>query len=106
MSRAAAAATARTDQNATCFSPRTGGRAATRALARALAAQGDSDGALLELRGLLDENSGDDRTRAELGRLLLAEGRSTDALKAYEEWIEVVAPAGNPDSSTRGGRSS
>jgi lipopolysaccharide biosynthesis regulator YciM len=66
-------------------------RAATRALARALAARGDVDSALHELRGLLDADPGDTQTRAQLGRLLLAERRETDALKAYEEWIETVA---------------
>jgi lipopolysaccharide biosynthesis regulator YciM len=70
-----------------------GHRAATRALARCVAACGDVDGALLSLRGLLDADPRDDRSRAAFGRLLLADGRSTDALKAYEDWIEVVAPA-------------
>ena len=68
-------------------------RAAARALARRLAARGDVDAALHELRRLLDADPGDDSSRAQLGRLLLAEKRETDALKAYEEWIEVVAPA-------------
>lgn len=67
-------------------------RAACRALARMLAARGDVDAALHELRGLLDSAPGDAPTRAQLGRLLLAERRETDALKAYEEWIEVLAP--------------
>jgi len=61
---------------------------------------------LLELRGLLDANARDDRTRAELGRLLLAEGRATDALKAYEEWIEVVTPAQDADLASPEDRSS
>lgn len=76
--------------------------AAHRALARCLAARGDADGAQLELRGLLDADPSDARTRAELGRLLLAEERSTDALKAYEEWIEVIAPR-DPFDPMRGG---
>jgi lipopolysaccharide biosynthesis regulator YciM len=69
-----------------------GDRAATRALARTLAARGEVDSALRELRGLLDADPADAQTRGQLGRLLLAEKRQTDALKAYEEWIEVVAP--------------
>ena len=79
-----------------------GHRAATRALARCLASRGDLDAALLALRGLLDADPRDDRSRAALGRLLLADGRSTDALKAYEEWIEVVAPAEPPAGGGEG----
>jgi len=69
-----------------------GDAAAIRALAHNLAAHGKVDAALQELRGLLDADPRDSRARAQLGRLLLTERRKTDALKAYEEWIEVVAP--------------
>jgi len=78
-------------------------RAACRALARMLAARGDVDAALHELRGLLDAAPGDVQTRAQLGRLLLDERRETDALKAYEEWIEVLAPIEVAKAPGRGG---
>jgi lipopolysaccharide biosynthesis regulator YciM len=73
------------------------------ALARALAARGASDEAVAEVRGLL-EGAGDNlEAHGTLGRVLLAEHRDPDAVKAYAELLEVMERAGllDPRESSR-----
>lgn len=64
--------------------------AARVALARHLAARGDAEGALDELRAALERDPDDAAARVSLGRLLLAEGRDTEALKEYAELLDVL----------------
>jgi lipopolysaccharide biosynthesis regulator YciM len=64
--------------------------AARLALARNLAARGDVDGAIGELRRELARNPEDLEARGVLGRLLLSERRDLEATKEYGELLEVL----------------
>jgi len=64
--------------------------AARLALARNLAARGDVEGAIGELRRELARNPDDLEARGVLGRLLLSERRDLDATKEYGELLEVL----------------
>ncbi len=73
------------------------------ALARALASRGAADEAVTEVRRLL-EGAGDNlEGHGTLGRVLLAEHRDLDAVKAYAELLEVMERAGllRPRESSR-----
>ena len=69
---------------------RPGDPAAQLALARALAARGETDAAVSELRSVLDGDASNLEARIALGRLLLAEHRDTDASKEFGELLEVL----------------
>jgi lipopolysaccharide biosynthesis regulator YciM len=60
------------------------------ALARTLAARGEIDEGLAELRRLLGREPDDLESRAVLGRLLLAEGRDSEACQALAELIDAL----------------
>ncbi|MEE2679925.1 MAG: tetratricopeptide repeat protein [Myxococcota bacterium] len=60
------------------------------ALAQHLAARGEADTAVAELRQVLAESPADMAARAALGRLLLAEERDAAALKEYGELLDVL----------------
>ena len=64
--------------------------AACRALARLLVSRAEIDAAVSELRRGLDAAPTDLATREQLGRLLLSEGRETDAAKELGELLEVL----------------
>jgi lipopolysaccharide biosynthesis regulator YciM len=59
-------------------------------LARAIAKQSRPDQALALLRRLLDRDPGVLALHAEIGRVLLQEGRDADAKKAFEELLETL----------------
>lgn len=69
-------------------------RDARLALVHALAARGEGEQALAELRTLLDADPDDVGARAALGRVLLAEGREAEATKAYGELLDVLERSG------------
>jgi lipopolysaccharide biosynthesis regulator YciM len=64
------------------------------ALARALAARGETEEALAELRRLLEREPENLEARGVLGRLLLAERRDAEATKAYAELLDVLERRG------------
>ncbi len=64
--------------------------AARLALARALAARGETDAAVAELRAALDRDPEDLEARSTLGRVLIAARRDPEAIKEYSELIELV----------------
>jgi lipopolysaccharide biosynthesis regulator YciM len=64
------------------------------ALARTLAARGDSELALAELASLLERDPDDLEARATLGRILLAEARDAEVAKAHRELIEALERQG------------
>lgn len=64
------------------------------ALARALAARGDTDGALAELRGLLERDPDDLEAHHALGSLLLAAGKDSEALRAFADLLQRVERLG------------
>ena len=72
-----------------------GDMAARRALARAWVARGEIDSALGMLREILESDPGDERTRAQLGKLLLDEKREAEALEAYRAWVDVHSAHSN-----------
>lgn len=69
--------------------------AARRALARAWVARGEIDSALGTLREILESDPGDERTRAQLGKLLLDEKREAEALEAYRAWVDAHSAHSN-----------
>jgi lipopolysaccharide biosynthesis regulator YciM len=64
------------------------------ALARSLAARGDTDDAVAELRRILGREPNDVEARSTLGRLLLSEHRDPDATKEYGELLDVLERRG------------
>ena len=60
------------------------------ALARTLAARGEIDAALADLRRLLARAPDDLESRAALGRILLAEGRDSEACQVLGELIDTL----------------
>jgi lipopolysaccharide biosynthesis regulator YciM len=60
------------------------------ALARTLAARGDSDEAVAELRRILEREPDDVEARSTLGRLLISEHRDGEATKEYAELLDVL----------------
>ncbi len=76
--------------------------AARLALARALAARGEVDAAVAELRKLLEREGGSLEARASLLRVLLDAGREQDALAALPgllERLEGESPGARRESS-------
>ena len=65
-----------------------------RALATLLSARGDIDAAILELNRLLDVDSDDLETRATLGRILLSDGRASEAAREYGLMIDALGRRG------------
>ena len=64
------------------------------ALADALASRGDGDGAVAEIRKLLERDPGDLAAHGALGRALLASGQHADALKGYAELLGILERRG------------
>lgn len=64
------------------------------ALSRALAARGEIEEALAELRRVLERDPEQLAARAVLGRLLLAEHRDPEATKEYAELLDVLERCG------------
>src|SRR5262249_46054423 len=64
------------------------------ALSRALAARGEIDEAIAELRRVLERDPEHLAARAALGRLLLSEHRDPAATKAYGELLEGLGRCG------------
>jgi lipopolysaccharide biosynthesis regulator YciM len=64
------------------------------ALARSLAARGEIEEALAELRRLLERDPDQLAARAVLGRLLLSEHRDPEATKEYAELLDVLERRG------------
>jgi len=64
------------------------------ALARTLAARGDTDDAVTELRRILGREPNDVEARSTLGRLLLSEHRDPDATREYGELLDVLERRG------------
>lgn len=60
------------------------------ALARHLAARGDTDAAVAEVRRVLERHPESLEAHGSLGRILLAEHRDPDAIKEYAEFLEVL----------------
>jgi lipopolysaccharide biosynthesis regulator YciM len=60
------------------------------ALARALAARGETEEAIAVMRHLLGRDPDDLSVRGALGRVLLGEQRESDALKEYAELLDVL----------------
>jgi lipopolysaccharide biosynthesis regulator YciM len=71
------------------------------ALARALAARGEMEGAAGEIRALLEHDPENLRGHAALTRALLAEGRESEAVKATVELLEVLDRRGLLDRRER-----
>jgi lipopolysaccharide biosynthesis regulator YciM len=73
------------------------------ALARVLAARGATEDALAELHRLIERVPEDLEAHGAAGRVLLAEHRDPDAVKAYAELLEVLDRAGllRPRESSR-----
>ena len=71
--------------------------AARVALARTLAAGGETDAAIAELRTRLDQRADDLEARCTLARILLAAHRDPDAIKEYAELVEVLARETTPE---------
>jgi lipopolysaccharide biosynthesis regulator YciM len=71
------------------------------ALARHLAARGDLDAALAELRRVLERDPEQMEARATLGRILLSDHRDADAVKEYAELLDVLERRGpvGPESA-------
>jgi lipopolysaccharide biosynthesis regulator YciM len=67
---------------------------ARRALASLLAARGDIDAGIAELNRLLGADPDDLETRAELGRMLLADGRVGDAARQHALMIDTLSRRG------------
>jgi tetratricopeptide (TPR) repeat protein len=67
---------------------------ARRALATLLSARGDIDASISELNDLLGVDSDDLETRAALGRILLSEGRVSDAAREYGLMIAALSSRG------------
>jgi len=67
---------------------------ARRALATLLAARGDIDASIAELNRLLGSDSDDLETRAGLGRILLSEGRTSEAAREYGSMIAALTRRG------------
>jgi lipopolysaccharide biosynthesis regulator YciM len=68
--------------------------AARRALATALSARGDIDASVSELNRVLGGNPEDLDTRAALGRVLLSEGRVSEAAREYGSMIAALSRRG------------
>jgi lipopolysaccharide biosynthesis regulator YciM len=64
------------------------------ALSRALAARGEIEDALAELRRVLERDPEHLAARAALGRLLLSEHRDSEATKEYAELLDVLERCG------------
>lgn len=64
------------------------------ALARTLAARGETEEALAELRRVLERSPDDLETRAALGRLLISERRDSESSKATAELLDVLERRG------------
>ena len=60
------------------------------ALARHLGARGDAEDAIGELRRVLSRDPDASEARILLGRLLLADGRDSEAVKAYAELLDAL----------------
>jgi lipopolysaccharide biosynthesis regulator YciM len=92
------AALGRTREFETCLrgllEARPDDRCARLALARSLAARGDTQPALAQLDELLQRDPDDLEARATLGRLLLAETRVAEAAKAHGELIDALERQG------------
>jgi lipopolysaccharide biosynthesis regulator YciM len=73
--------------------------AARVALARSLAARGDTDDAVGELRGLLDRQPENLEARITLGRTLLGAGRDAEAAKAHAELLDVLERGASRDAA-------
>jgi lipopolysaccharide biosynthesis regulator YciM len=69
-------------------------RGARLALARTLAARGDTEPALAELAQVIESDPEDLEARATLGRILLAERRDEEAAKAHVELIAALERQG------------
>ena len=67
---------------------------ARRALATLLSARGDIDAGLSELNRLLTADCDDLETRAALGRILLSEGRVSEAAREYDLMIAALSRSG------------
>ncbi len=68
--------------------------AARLALADARAARGDREGAIAQIREVLDRDASNLTALAALGRALLADGNHGDALKSYAELLGVLERRG------------
>jgi lipopolysaccharide biosynthesis regulator YciM len=92
------AALGRTREFETCLrrllASRPDDRGARLALARTLAVRGDCEPALAELAGWLERDPDDLEARATLGRILLAECRDAEVVKAHGELIEALERQG------------
>jgi lipopolysaccharide biosynthesis regulator YciM len=64
------------------------------ALARTLAARGETDAAVTELRRILERDADDLPARDALGRILLAEGRDSEACLALGELLDALDRCG------------
>jgi lipopolysaccharide biosynthesis regulator YciM len=64
------------------------------ALAHTLAARGEIDAALSELRGLLERDAEHAGARTALGRLLLSERRDAEAVREYRRLLDLVERRG------------
>jgi lipopolysaccharide biosynthesis regulator YciM len=73
---------------------RPGDSAARLALARSLAARGDIDGGIAELRRSIEDTPGDLQATAELGRILLAQGREGEATRLLGEVLDTLEQRG------------
>jgi lipopolysaccharide biosynthesis regulator YciM len=60
------------------------------ALARTLAARGEIDAAVMELRRILEHDADDLEARDALGRILLAEGRDSEACQLLGELLDAL----------------
>jgi lipopolysaccharide biosynthesis regulator YciM len=67
---------------------------ASLALARALAARGDTDAAIAEVRAVLERDAEDLRAHAVLSRVLLAAGREAEAVKELGELVDLLERGG------------
>jgi hypothetical protein len=64
------------------------------ALARALSARGDADGAIAEVRAVMERDAEDLRAHAVLSRVLLAAGREEEAAKELGELVDLLERGG------------